>query len=144
MPDEEVTSTSTEPSEPSIVAVIRAGGLVLVVIFAMVVVGLLAALGMYQVEAGERSTLITAAFGVIGTLVGAYTGVRVGAAGAQAASKAATQSQEKRLEEQSIRLEETIAAAPKEAAQEGLERAEKRISDRRTTEDEPSIPPMEG
>jgi cytochrome c-type biogenesis protein CcmH/NrfG len=140
---DEGTAAAAESPDPTIVQIIRAGGLVLVVIIALLVVGLLAGFGMFHVADGEESTLLTSAFGVIGTLVGAYTGVRVGATGAQQAAQAVTESQAKRLEEQSIRLEETIAASPKDAAQEGLERADKRIAEKRSTEDEPSIPPAE-
>jgi hypothetical protein len=143
MPEEQAAPAPAEVSEPIIVQVIRAGGLVLVVSFAITVVGVLTGLGMFHVATGEESTLITAAFGVIGTLVGAYTGVRVGATGAQAAAQAVTESQAKRLEEQGIRLEEAIAAAPTDAAREGLKRADDRIAEKRSTEEEPTIPPAD-
>jgi hypothetical protein len=78
----------------------------------------LVALG--TVPNAQKSTVVAAAFSVLGTIVGAYFGVHVGSAGkerAEAAQQAA-----------SIRLEEMAAVAPKEDAREALRRADNRIA----------------
>lgn len=99
-----VPATSGEVSRPlakdggmaaGMVAVFRelehllsgAGGLVVVAI-GVVSVTIITSASMGTVAAEERATVATAAFTVLGTIVGAYFGVRVGARGKDEAESA--------------------------------------------------------
>ena len=64
-----------------------AGGLVVVAI-AVVAVTTITSSSLGTVAAGERATVATAAFTVLGTIVGAYFGVKVGARGKDEAESA--------------------------------------------------------
>jgi len=78
-----------------------------------------------KVASDERATLVTAMFTLLGTLVGAYTGVRVGSEGAERARATAT--------EETIKASELSAALSPEVANEALDRAHLRIEQRRAT-----------
>ena len=65
----------------------RAGGLVVVAIGVIAVTTITSA-SLGSVAEGERATVATAAFTVLGTIVGAYFGVRVGARGKDEAESA--------------------------------------------------------
>jgi hypothetical protein len=95
-------------------------GAILVVLAGIGAVFVLSLVALGTVPDDQKSTVVAAAFSVLGTIVGAYFGVRVGAAGkerAEAAQQAA-----------SIRLEEMAAVAPKDEAREALRRADNRIA----------------
>jgi hypothetical protein len=97
-------------------------GAILVVLAGVGAVFVLSLVALGTVPNDQKSTVVAAAFSVLGTIVGAYFGVRVGAAGkerAEAAQQAA-----------SIRLEEMAAVAPKDEAREALRRADNRIAQR--------------
>ena len=64
-----------------------AGGLVVVAVGVLAVVTITTA-SLGAVSEGERATVATAAFTVLGTIVGAYFGVRVGARGKEDAEAA--------------------------------------------------------
>jgi hypothetical protein len=64
-----------------------AGGLVVVAVGVLAVVTITTA-SLGTVSEGERATVATAAFTVLGTIVGAYFGVRVGARGKEDAEAA--------------------------------------------------------
>jgi hypothetical protein len=61
---------------------------VLVVVLALLAVFGLCLFLVGDVEPGERGTVLTSAFTVLGTIVGAYTGVKVGSSGRKDAEKA--------------------------------------------------------
>lgn len=71
-----------------------AGGLVVVAIGVIAVVSITSA-SIGSVAAEERATVATAAFTVLGTIVGAYFGVRVGARGKDEAEAARAVAAEK-------------------------------------------------
>jgi hypothetical protein len=64
----------------------RAGGLVALAV-GVIVVGLLAG-GALIADPGNAASIATAAFGVIGSIVGAYFGVKIGSDGTQRAVQA--------------------------------------------------------
>jgi hypothetical protein len=66
---------------------VQAGGALLVVTIALFAVLLITLLLLTKVPEDQRATVITAAFTVIGTLVGAYTGAKIGASGLEDAQK---------------------------------------------------------
>jgi hypothetical protein len=105
-------------------------GAILVVLAGVGTVFVLTLVALGTLPEDQKSTVVTASFSVLGTIVGAYFGVRVGAAGkerAEAAQQAA-----------SIRLEEMAAVAPRDDAREALNRADRRIAERVEN------PPVEG
>jgi hypothetical protein len=66
---------------------VQAGGALLVVIVALAAVLIITLAVLTKVAEDQRATVVTAAFTVIGTLVGAYTGVKVGSSGLDEAQK---------------------------------------------------------
>jgi len=95
-------------------------GAILVVLAGVGAVFVLSLVALGTVPDGQKSTVVAAAFSVLGTIVGAYFGVRVGAAGKERAEAA--------QQATSIRLEEMAAVAPKDEAREALKRADDRIA----------------
>jgi uncharacterized membrane protein YdbT with pleckstrin-like domain len=77
--EEEEEAAGLPPGKIEQLAVlVQAGGAVLVVCVAL---GTVAAVGLGMIDnvpSDQRATVITAAFGVIGTVVGAYTGAKLG------------------------------------------------------------------
>jgi hypothetical protein len=98
----------------------NAVGAILVVLAGVGSVFVLSVVALGTVPDGQKSTVVAASFSVLGTIVGAYFGVRVGAAGKERAEAA--------QQATSIRLEEMAAVAPKDDAREALKRADTRIA----------------
>lgn len=95
-------------------------GAILVVLAGIGAVFVLSLVALGTVPDDQKSTVVAASFSVLGTIVGAYFGVRVGAAGKERAEAAQRAS--------SIRLEEMTAVAPEDDARQALNRADNRIA----------------
>lgn len=80
-------ASDRDPHEGSTAADIRSVGGLIALIAGVVVVGLLAA-GALIADPSDAATIATAAFGVIGSIVGAYFGVKIGTDGTQKAVQA--------------------------------------------------------
>ena len=70
-----------ERSSQGIIEIIGATGAVFVVVLGLVCVFIVTLVAMGTLPGDQKAAVATAAFTVIGTIVGAYFGVRVGAAG---------------------------------------------------------------
>jgi hypothetical protein len=80
---------SRAPSRLEQVAlIVNAAGAVLVVTLALVAVALICLLLVGDVEPSDRAAVVTSAFTVLGTIIGAYTGVRIGSRGREAVERA--------------------------------------------------------
>ena len=109
-------------------------GAVVVVVLGLAIVMVITLFGVPKVPDADKATLVSGAFILIGTLVGAYTGVRVGSRGmeeAQANSQAAHKDLAAAMNEKAILTGELVAAIPEpRAAREALDRAEEKIARR--------------
>jgi hypothetical protein len=76
------------PRLQAIALLINAAGAVLVVVLALLAVFGICLLLVGDVDSGDRGSVVTSAFTVIGTIVGAYTGVKIGSSGREEAEKA--------------------------------------------------------
>jgi hypothetical protein len=115
---------------------LRGTGAVTVILVGMLIALAITFRAIPDVLDADRATLVGAAFTLIGTLAGSYTGVRVGAQGAEqarASSNAAHTELAAAIEEKAIVTGELVAAIPdKTAAHEALDRAHDRIARRAT------------
>ena len=106
------------PAQPGgIVGVISAVGGVLVVALGLVFVFIIALVSLGTVPDDQKATVITAAFGVLGTVVGTYFGVRAGSAGRERA-EAARDMETIKVQELAARMDHTSARAALDHAQE--------------------------
>ena len=80
-------ASDRDPHEESTAAGIRLVGGLIALTVGVIVVGLLAA-GALIADPSDAATIATAAFGVIGSIVGAYFGVKIGTDGTQKAVQA--------------------------------------------------------
>jgi hypothetical protein len=131
-PEAPVTETTGRPVdyEGSKTAAVNAlaGFLVVVAALGSVVVINLITLASVDEEASKVS-IATASIGVIGTIVGAFFGIKI-ASDTRKASEAGRERAETQREEEKIKVEELAAAA--DQPQEALRRADERIQSRRT------------
>ncbi len=72
----------------AIAVLIDTVGAVLVVVLALLAVFGICLLLVGDVDSGDRGSVVTSAFTVLGTIVGAYTGVKIGSSGREEAEKA--------------------------------------------------------
>jgi hypothetical protein len=106
------------PPEPAgLVGVISAIGGVLVVSLGLTFVFIIAIVSLGTVSSDQKSVVVTAAFGVLGTVVGTYFGVRAGAAGKERA-EAARDLETIKVQELAVRMDHTAARAALDHAQE--------------------------
>jgi hypothetical protein len=106
------------PQEPAgLVGVISAVGGVLVVTLGLAFVFIIALVSLGTVPDDQKATVVTAAFGVLGTVVGTYFGVRAGAAGKERA-EAARDFESIKVQELAARMDHTQARAALDHAQE--------------------------
>jgi hypothetical protein len=106
------------PAQPGgIVGVISALGGVLVVCLGLVFVFIIALVSLGTVPDDQNATVVTAAFGVLGTVVGTYFGVRAGSAGKERA-EAARDLETIKVQELAARMDHTSARAALDHAQE--------------------------
>jgi hypothetical protein len=100
--------------------VIGATGAVLVVALGLAFVFIVTLVSLGTLPDNQKAAVVTAAFTVFGTIVGAYFGVKVGAAGkeqAEAARHAAT-----------VKVEELAARADPRTVEQALDRAQERLA----------------
>jgi hypothetical protein len=100
-----------------IAVVISAIGGILVVSLGLVFVFVISIVSLGTVPGDQKATVITAAFGVLGTVVGTYFGVRAGAAGKERA-EAARDLETIKVQELAARMDHTSARAALDNAQE--------------------------
>lgn len=71
-----------------IALLINAAGAVLVVTLAVVAVAVICLVVGADVDPSDRAAVVTSAFTVLGTIIGAYTGARIGSKGREAVERA--------------------------------------------------------
>ena len=81
-------SRNGPPRLQAIALLINAAGAVLVVVLALLAVFWICFFLVGDVDSGDRGSVVTSAFTVIGTIVGAYTGVKIGSSGREEAERA--------------------------------------------------------
>ena len=109
-----------ERSRSGIIEVISATGAVFVVVLGLACVFIITLAALGTMPGSQKAAVVTAAFTVIGTIVGAYFGLKVGAAGkeeAEAARHAA-----------GVKVEELAARADPKSVEQALDRAEERLA----------------
>jgi hypothetical protein len=115
---------------------LKGTGAVVLIMFAIVIAAVLTAIAVDDVDGTDKTTLVTGAFTLIGTLVGSYTGVRVGSKGTDDAQNTVSVLQKRlgeTVEQSTIRTAELAAAIPDpQAARIALDRAEEKIRERRS------------
>ena len=87
----------------------------------LVVFALLAVVSLGTVPDSQKAAVITAAFTVLGTIVGAYFGVKVGAAGREKAEAA--------RDAEAVKVQELAARVDPQTARAALDTAERRVQD---------------
>jgi hypothetical protein len=109
-----------ERSSQGLTEIIGATGAIFVVILGMAFVFIVTLVALGTLPAGQKAAVVTAAFTVFGTIVGAYFGVKVGAAGreeAEAARHAA-----------GVKVEELAARTDPDVVAQALDKAEERLA----------------
>ena len=102
------------------------GQCVVVVGLGMAFVFIIALVALGTVGESQKAAVATAAFTVLGTIVGAYFGVRVGSAGREQA-EAARNAESVKVQELAARVDPQVARAALDRAQERLDSGEFRI-----------------
>src|SRR5215218_6641153 len=121
---EETSVTPQDREDPprstsGMIEVIGATGAVLVVALGLAFVFIVTLVSLGTVPGEQKAAVVTAAFTVFGTIVGAYFGVKVGSAGkeqAEAARHAA-----------SLKVEELAARADPGTVERAMDKAEERL-----------------
>lgn len=109
-----------ERSRSGIIEIIGATGAVFVVVLGLACVFIITLVALGTMPGSQKAAVVTAAFTVIGTIVGAYFGLKVGAAGkeeAEAARHAAA-----------VKVEELAARADPKSVEQALDRAQERLA----------------
>jgi threonine/homoserine/homoserine lactone efflux protein len=130
-PEAPVTETTGRPVdyEGSKTAAVNALAGFLVVVAALVAVVLISTITLASVnEEASKVAIATAAIGVIGTIVGAFFGIKI-ASDTRKSSEEGRERAEARHEEEKIKVEELAAAA--DQPQDALTRADQRIQNLR-------------
>jgi hypothetical protein len=134
--DEAETAThpakAPESSSPRIIEVIGATGAVLIVALGLVFVFIVTIVALGTVPGSQKAAVVTAAFTVFGTIVGAYFGVKVGSAGKEQA--------EAQRHAASIKVEELAARADPRTVEQAMDKAQERLAAESRQADRP--PPM--
>ena len=130
-PEAPVTETTGRPVdyEGSKTAAVNALAGFLVVVAALAAVVVITSITLATVsEEASKVAIATAAIGVIGTIVGAFFGIKI-ASDTRKSSEAGRERAEARHEEEKIKVEELAAAA--DQPQDALTRADQRIQNLR-------------
>jgi hypothetical protein len=106
-------------TESGVVASLATSGAILVVGLGLAFVFVITLVSLGTVPDEQKAAIVTAAFTVLGTIVGAYFGVRVGAAGKGAAEKA--------RDAETIKVQELTARVDPLTAVTALDNAHRRI-----------------
>ena len=113
-------SAGQSPDQGSrILNVVSAAGAIIVVSLGMAFVFILGLVALGTVPGSQKAAVITAAFTVLGTIVGAYFGVKVGSAG-RAEAEAARNAE-------AVKVQELAATVDPKTAQDALDRAAERL-----------------
>ena len=110
--------------KPGFVDVVSACGAVLVVGIGLAFVFVTSIVALATVPADQKAAIVTAAFTVFGTIVGAYFGVKVGAAGKEKAEQA-RDAEAAKAQEFAAHLEPETATAALDRVQRRLEPAKR-------------------
>jgi hypothetical protein len=110
---------SQESDHRSLLEMIAPSGAILVVGLGLAFVFVITLVSLGTVPDEQKAAIVTAAFTVLGTIVGAYFGVRVGAAGKGAAEKA--------RDAETIKVQELTARVDPLTAVTALDNAHRRI-----------------
>jgi hypothetical protein len=123
MPDDASAASTTAPPDEhtGTIGLIQATGGILVIVLGLVFVFILALVAMGTVEDESKATIVSAAFTVLGTVVGTYFGVRAGAAGKERAEAA--------RDFESLKVQELAAHVDAGTARAAFDRAEQRAVD---------------
>jgi threonine/homoserine/homoserine lactone efflux protein len=127
MPEKDTSSRSgsTLPEKASTALnVVSTAGAILVVGLGLTFVFIIAVVALGTVPESQKAAVVTAALTVLGTIVGAYFGVKVGAAGREKAEAA--------RDAEAVKVQELAAQVDPQQAKAALDTAERRI---RTTKD---------
>jgi len=119
--------------EGGIVGVISATGAIIVVGLGLTFVFVITLVSLGTVPDGQKSTVVTAAFTVLGTVVGTYFGVRAGAAGKERVEAA--------RELETMKVQELAASVDATTAKNAIDRAELRAETARSAS-QPSMPAL--
>jgi hypothetical protein len=125
--------TTSKDEGGGLVGVISATGAILVVGLGLVFVFVIALVPLGTIPDSQKSTVVTSAFTVVGTVVGTYFGVRAGSAGKERAEVA--------RDLESMKVQELAARVEPAVAQEALDKAAQRSEEARTASS-PSIPAL--
>ena len=98
---------------------LTASGAILVVGLGLAFVFVIALVSLGTVPDSQKAAVVTAAFTVLGTIVGAYFGVKVGSAGKERAESA--------RDAESIKVQELAARIDPETATAALDSAHRRL-----------------
>jgi uncharacterized protein YacL len=120
---------SSAPEKPSATLnVVTTAGAILVVGLGLTFVFIIAVVALGTVPGGQKAAVVSTALTVLGTIVGAYFGVKVGSAGRERAEAA--------RDVESVKVQELAARVDPETAKAALDTAH-----RRSTQDFGVIPP---
>ena len=132
-PEGPAQSESKRAEDGGIVGVISATGAIIVVGLGLAFVFVITLVSLGTVPDDQKSTVVTAAFTVLGTVVGTYFGVRAGAAGKERA--------EASREFESMKVQELAASVDGPTARAAIDRAEQRVETARSAS-QPSMPAL--
>lgn len=119
------SSRAEQPaSEGGLAGVISAAGAIIVVGLGLAFVFVITLVSLGTVPDDQKSTVVTAAFTVLGTVVGTYFGVRAGAAGKERAEDA--------RDAETLKVQELAASVDSNTARQALDRAEQRVETARS------------
>jgi threonine/homoserine/homoserine lactone efflux protein len=119
--------------EGGLVGVISAAGAIIVVGLGLAFVFVITLVSLGTVPDDQKSTVVAAAFTVLGTVVGTYFGVRAGAAGKERAEAA--------RELETMKVQELAASVDATTAKNAIDRAEMRVETARSAS-QPSMPAL--
>jgi NhaP-type Na+/H+ or K+/H+ antiporter len=108
-----------QPEHPNFLEAVAPSGAIVVVALGLAFVFVITLVSLGTVPDEQKAAIVTAAFTVLGTIVGAYFGVRVGAAGKGAAEKA--------RDDEAIKVQELTARVDPVTAISALDSAHRRI-----------------
>lgn len=115
-PAQPATSSSEWPATRELLA---ASGAIIVVGLGMAFVFVITLVSLGTLPDDQKTAVVTTAFTVLGTIVGAYFGVKVGAAGKERAEKA--------REAEAVKVQELAAQVDPVVALNALDRAHRRV-----------------
>ena len=111
--------TPAGPQPRGVIGILSAAGGVLVVVLGLAFTFVIAIVSLGTVPDSEKAAVITSAFTVLGTIVGAYFGVKVGSAGRQEA-EAARNAEAVKVQELAARVDPKVAEAALDSAQQRI------------------------